>query len=251
MYICRSGFQIIEYVFHARIPLISFNTRISVPKTSSHKQHVRLVKCDLTVYRPFPIVNSSMIRQFVDWDASGTLKRLLMLVKKFAKSQGVGSAVEGFLSSYAWVLLCLHVLMRDGLIPSLELHPDDRNGFQLDFSNLRCERGIAKTPVPFLLHRILTYYSSEFDVMNSVATLRGSGEVCTMNMRICSVCMCMCNAHRSRQVMSKSIWPRNLRWRLSVEVVTTSRLLIHCSLFSDLCTHRTHLSAPTRHIPVI
>lgn len=176
----RSGFRIIEYIFHSRIPLISFQTRISIPKTDvdSTKQHVvRVVKCDLTMYRPFPIVNSSMIRQFVDWDESGTLKRLLMLMKKFAKVQGIGSAADGFLSSYAWVLLSLHVLMLDGMIPSLDLNQSGQGGFQLDYSNLRCVHSINKTAVPILMHRIFSYYSSEFDVMNSVATLRGSGEV--------------------------------------------------------------------------
>ena len=170
----RNGYRITEMVLHARIPVISFDVRVVVPPT---RQKFMWVKCDLTAYRPFPIVNSEMIQQYVEWDTSGHLKQLLMLVKLFAKHQAIGNAGNGYLSSYTWVLLTLHVLIRDGLLPVLEVDTSRKHTFRLCPSQLTVRPSIDEVDVPLLFYRVLMYYTTEYDVLNGVVTLRGHGEV--------------------------------------------------------------------------
>jgi hypothetical protein len=119
-----------------------------------------------------------MIREYIEWDASGHLQRLLLLVKRFVKSRGIADASRGFLSSYAWVLLTLHVLLRQRLIPTMTLNATAK-GFVLDCEGIDSGK-LKGTPVSVLFFRVISYYCGDFDVMRSTATLRGAGEVSSL-----------------------------------------------------------------------
>jgi DNA polymerase sigma len=122
-----------------------------------------------------------MIRAYLQWDPTGTLRQLLLLIKRFAKSRGIADASSGYLSSYAWVLLGLHALLRLRYLPVLtpEFSADGLPvGFLLDPEYVpEGSRRLSATPVSVLFYQVLHYFSAEFDVSRSTATLRGRGEV--------------------------------------------------------------------------
>lgn len=175
-----------KVVLFARVPVIGFTVYVPVPlpppgvqqlpSTPPAKSVVRAVQCDLTRHRHYALLNSSLIRDYLEWDSSGTLRQLLLLVKLFAKRRGLADASCGYLSSYSWVVLSLHVLLRLRLLPVLVLAPETQRGYMLDSSGVDCN-GLRDTPVSVLLLRVLSYFSSELDVARCVATLRGHGEV--------------------------------------------------------------------------
>jgi len=185
----RNGFRILEVVLQARIPLVKFETRIlmtssDVPNThaSKHDKNTlyKSVSCDITPYRRFPVVNSAFLRAYIDWSACtggarNTLKLLLMLVKMFAKHKNIGSAADGYLSSYAWVLMSMHVLLRKGLIPMFQYDVNEEFGFKLLPDSVR--NNIHTMPLCLLFYEVMNYYANEYDCMRHTVTLRGSGEV--------------------------------------------------------------------------
>lgn len=177
---CLSPFNVTEAILHARVPVIRFTSNLLGFRSHSTPA-TRTVNCDLTSYRHNAMCNSAMIRAYLQWDASGKLKQLLLLLKLFAKSHGIADASKGYLSSYAWVLMGLHVMLHHGYLPELVLDPNPATpyGFSLDPKNVitGCQ-GLSDTPVSVLFYQVVSYFSSGgFDVLTSTATLRGSGEV--------------------------------------------------------------------------
>ena len=155
-------------MFHARIPVVRFVAEVTVNRSRSY------IKCDLVPYRVTAVQNSAMIRAYVEWDSSGKLRDLLLVVKRFAKSRGIADASSGFLSSYAWVLFTLHVLLHHGFLPTLSIE-SSQAGFHLNDENVQHDK-LDNTPISVLFFLVLRYFD-EFDIMTSTATLRGFGEV--------------------------------------------------------------------------
>jgi DNA polymerase sigma len=119
----------------------------------------------------------------MSWDDSNTIRKLLLLLKKFTKSQNIHGAADGYLSSYCWVLMTLHVLIREQYIPQFELSSNHDIAKSLNdviifnSHNLSNDK-IKNTSISYLFYRIVTYYSREFNVFSDVVTLRSFGEVC-------------------------------------------------------------------------
>ncbi|KAG0344950.1 hypothetical protein BG004_004059 [Podila humilis] len=61
------------------------------------------IACDLNVQHPLGIANSTMIKQYIDID--DRLSMFLMLLKYFAKCHGILDASQGYLCSYALILM--------------------------------------------------------------------------------------------------------------------------------------------------
>uniref|UniRef100_A0A7S3YR61 Poly(A) RNA polymerase mitochondrial-like central palm domain-containing protein n=1 Tax=Lotharella globosa TaxID=91324 RepID=A0A7S3YR61_9EUKA len=64
------------------------------------------------------VINTSLLRTYAS--LNDKIVSLGRLVKWWAKGQGIGSAADGFLSSYAWILLTIFHVQRIGAIPSLQ-----------------------------------------------------------------------------------------------------------------------------------
>ena len=78
-------------------------------------------ECDIVVNNVLAVHNSNLIRSYWKIDKTNKVRAFLLLVKKFAKNFSLSQAYEGYLSSYAWVVLGLHFLLRFGYVPCLQV----------------------------------------------------------------------------------------------------------------------------------
>jgi TUTase nucleotidyltransferase domain len=83
-------------------------------------------KVDVTVNNVLPLHNTRLLRAYTDADPR--LRELVFLVKHWAKQRAINDAYTGSLSSYAWVLLCIFVAQRSGIVPVLQLRDGDGDG---------------------------------------------------------------------------------------------------------------------------
>jgi len=141
-------------------------------------------------------------------DASGKVLDLALLVKKFAKAHGVSDAKDGYLSSYSWVSLVLHFLLRHEYLPpffgktappppppstssssSQALSPDTTPSPFCEGFNVAYSVPDAGQLPPFYVARLASvslaevawlfcdYLTSRVCVERDCLTLRGRGEV--------------------------------------------------------------------------
>jgi DNA polymerase sigma len=96
----------------ARIPVLKF----TVPSSGT--------KVDITINNELPLHNTRLLKAYADIDPR--VRQLIVLVKYWAKVRNVNNAYHGTLSSYAWVLLCIFVVQRAGIVPVLQLPSEVR-----------------------------------------------------------------------------------------------------------------------------
>ena len=106
----------------------------------------------------------------------------------------INNASEGSVSSYCWVLLCLHLLLRLQLIPNVLRNSTAQTNNAAAAPQWLCEgldvtvEGLDDMPEEYaarlsqwsllrLLLEFFRYYTQEFNVWEHVVTLRGTGEV--------------------------------------------------------------------------
>lgn len=174
-----------DFVPHARVPVANFSdTSINPP-----------VECDVIVNNLLGLHNSRMIKQYLDFDSSGKIRTFLMLVKRFASSNKINVASERTLSSYAWVVMGLHLLLRLGLLPNFQddavlatIPQDKRNvisGVDCTFVvpdasspvAIDARRAIASVSLSQLVVKFFEYYTKTIDITQACITLRNKGEV--------------------------------------------------------------------------
>jgi hypothetical protein len=98
----------------ARIPIVMF------------KDPVSGLECDISMTNPLAIKNTKLLATYARADPR--VRVLAYAIKRWAKARNLNSPSNGTLSSYGWVLLMLHVLMRVRLIPNLQTLPPDWTG---------------------------------------------------------------------------------------------------------------------------
>jgi hypothetical protein len=91
----------------ARIPVLKFK----LPQSST--------KVDITINNELPLHNTRLLKAYADIDPR--VRQLIFLVKHWAKQRYINDAYTGSLSSYAWVLMCVFVAQRAGVVPVLQL----------------------------------------------------------------------------------------------------------------------------------
>jgi hypothetical protein len=91
----------------ARIPVLRFRVGSSGTKV------------DVTINNELPLHNTALLKAYADIDPR--VRQLIALVKHWAKVRSINNAYHGTLSSYAWVLLCIFIVQRAGLVPVLQL----------------------------------------------------------------------------------------------------------------------------------
>lgn len=139
--------------------------------------------------------NTAYISSYLHWDQTNKLRLFLLLVKRFVSNQKIHGAVNGYLSSYSWVMLVFHFLLRLQLIPTMELITNSKInsninniqdtlsfGFILNDNNndnrsIPLFSNLSNISITHLFTLFLYYYTHEIDINSDVITLRGNGEV--------------------------------------------------------------------------
>ena len=195
-------------------------------KFSSQEAAKEPLHFSLTFNSTVPSQATELLSTYASLDRTGKIHDFFFIVKVFAKCHHINDSSAGFLSSFAWVVLALHVLLRYEFLPNIHGDVISRDDEYLDESdtksdaatdtapNWSLENGIFKdfvmnpkqleqryvskiesTSLLEMLDIFFRYYVEVFDPFESVVSLKGRGEV-----------------------MRKSVWRKNAAlWRLSIE----------------------------------
>ncbi|KAH6779808.1 hypothetical protein C2S52_011045 [Perilla frutescens var. hirtella] len=100
--------QNVQALTRARVPVV----KLMDPVTG--------ISCDICVNNVLAVVNTKLLRDYARIDVR--LRQLAFIVKHWAKSRGVNMTYQGTLSSYAYVLMCIHFLQqrRPPILPCLQ-----------------------------------------------------------------------------------------------------------------------------------
>ena len=79
-----------------------------------------VVQVDITVNNILAIVNTKLLRDYAAID--GRLMQLVFVIKLWAKRRQVNDSYRGTLSSYCYVLMCIHLLQQRSppILPCLQ-----------------------------------------------------------------------------------------------------------------------------------
>ncbi|XP_028123986.1 UTP:RNA uridylyltransferase 1-like isoform X2 [Camellia sinensis] len=100
--------QNVQALTRARVPIV----KLMDPVTG--------ISCDICINNLLAVVNTKLLRDYAKIDAR--LRQLAFIVKHWAKSRGVNETYRGTLSSYAYVLMCIHFLQqrKPAILPCLQ-----------------------------------------------------------------------------------------------------------------------------------
>ncbi|KAJ7962259.1 UTP:RNA uridylyltransferase 1-like [Quillaja saponaria] len=100
--------QNVQALTRARVPIV----KLMDPVTG--------ILCDICINNVLAVVNTKLLRDYAQIDER--LRQLTFIVKHWAKSRGVNETYQGTLSSYAYVLMCIHFLQqrRPAILPCLQ-----------------------------------------------------------------------------------------------------------------------------------
>ncbi|KAJ6328507.1 hypothetical protein OIU77_010238 [Salix suchowensis] len=102
------NFQKVQALTRARVPIVKLMEPVSG------------ISCDICLNNVLAVVNTKLLRDYAQIDVR--LRQLAFIVKHWAKSRGVNATYQGTLSSYAYVLMCIHFLQqrRPAILPCLQ-----------------------------------------------------------------------------------------------------------------------------------
>eukprot|EP00249_Psilotum_nudum_P023008 c28723_g1_i1 orf=67-3261(+) len=115
--------QNVQALTHARVPIVKFTD----PGTG--------ISCDICVNNMLAVVNTKLLHDYGQIDCR--LRQLAFMVKHWAKRRQVNETYRGTLSSYAYVLMCIHFLQqrRPAILPCLqEMEPT----YKVTVGNIQC-----------------------------------------------------------------------------------------------------------------
>ncbi len=98
----------VQALTRARVPIV----KLKDPATG--------ISCDICVNNLLAVINTKLLRDYAKIDER--LRQLAFIIKHWAKSRGVNETYQGTLSSYAYVLMCIHFLQqrRPSILPCLQ-----------------------------------------------------------------------------------------------------------------------------------
>ncbi|KAJ6851160.1 UTP:RNA uridylyltransferase 1 isoform X2 [Iris pallida] len=104
----KDNLQNVQALTHARVPIV----KMMDPVTG--------IACDICINNLLAVVNTKLLRDYAQIDER--LRQLAFIVKHWAKSRGVNETYRGTLSSYAYVLMCIHFLQqrKPAILPCLQ-----------------------------------------------------------------------------------------------------------------------------------
>ena len=101
--------QNIKVLDSARVPVVKF----TVPGPNTH--------VDVTINNLLPLRNTALITAYRAIDPR--VRDFIVIVKHWAKARHIADAYLNTLSPYAWVLMCIFIAQKAGLVPVL--HRED------------------------------------------------------------------------------------------------------------------------------
>ncbi|KAL2609363.1 hypothetical protein R1flu_027936 [Riccia fluitans] len=115
--------QNVQALTHARVPIVKFT------ETTTG------ISCDICVNNMLAVVNSKLLHDYSQIDIR--LRQLAFLVKHWAKRRQVNETYRGTLSSYAYVLMCIHFLQqrKPAILPCLQ---EMRPTYRVTVGNIEC-----------------------------------------------------------------------------------------------------------------
>lgn len=166
------------------------------------------IPCMVVLDSQLPVIATRYLAEYMSLDGTGKMRLYFDVIKKFIKSHGICDTSKGFLSTFAWMVLGLHVLLREQLVPNIHAtlvasYSSSANHSTQSIPNLppieqmrrvTTER-FNNVSIVQLLDRFFRYYVEELDLFSAVITLRNQGDL-----------------------LPKVIWKKNpVLWRLSIE----------------------------------
>jgi hypothetical protein len=159
---------------HARMPV----AKMVEPQTG--------VACDVCVNNFLAVYNTRLLRDYASLDPR--LRQLGYVVKHWAKRRSVNEPYTGTLSSYCYILMCIHLLQtrQPAVLPCLQnMSPQT---FSREVEGTRCSyyddvRALQgwgdrnSQPLAQLLHQFFEYWAWEHDYGGAVASVRTGGFV--------------------------------------------------------------------------
>ncbi|KAE7997172.1 hypothetical protein FH972_001828 [Carpinus fangiana] len=160
--------QNVQALTRARVPIV----KLMDPVTG--------ISCDICINNVLAVINTKLLRDYAQIDAR--LRQLAFIVKHWAKSRGVNETYQGTLSSYAYVIMCIHFLQqrRPAILPCLqEMEPtysvtvDDIECAFFDQVGKLCDFGSRnKETIAQLVWAFFNYWAYRHDYANSVISVR-------------------------------------------------------------------------------
>jgi hypothetical protein len=163
------------------------------------------IPCMVILDSQLPNIATRCLAEYISLDGTGKISLFFDIIRKFVKSHGICDSAKGFLSSFAWMVLALHVLLREQLVPNIHtsmmnstigggLAESDSLPPMEHLRRVTTER-FANISIVQLFDRFFRYYVEEFDLFSAVITLRRQGDL-----------------------LPKGIWKKApVLWRLSIE----------------------------------
>ncbi|CAL5340165.1 unnamed protein product [Camellia sinensis] len=118
--------QNVQALTRARVPIV----KLMDPVTG--------ISCDICINNLLAVVNTKLLRDYAKIDAR--LRQLAFIVKHWAKSRGVNETYRGTLSSYAYVLMCIHFLQqrKPAILPCLQVVIGMEITYAVTVDNVEC-----------------------------------------------------------------------------------------------------------------
>ncbi|CAM0957109.1 unnamed protein product [Alopecurus aequalis] len=162
-------------------------TRARVPIVKLMDQDTGL-SCDICVNNLLAVVNTKLLRDYAQIDQR--LRQLAFIVKHWAKSRRVNETYQGTLSSYAYVIMCIHLLQLRRILPCLQemeatcsVTVDDNHCAYFDqVDKLKNYGAHNKETVPSLLWAFFHYWAYQHDYMQDVISIR-TGRIISKHMK--------------------------------------------------------------------
>ncbi|XP_047045487.1 UTP:RNA uridylyltransferase 1-like [Lolium rigidum] len=162
-------------------------TRARVPIVKLMDQDTGL-SCDICVNNLLAVVNTKLLRDYAQIDRR--LRQLAFIVKHWAKSRRVNETYQGTLSSYAYVIMCIHLLQLRGILPCLQemdatcnVTVEDNHCAYFDqVDKLKNYGAHNKESVSSLLWAFFHYWAYQHDYMQDVISIR-TGRIISKHMK--------------------------------------------------------------------
>jgi len=102
------------------------------------------IECDISMQNPLAVLNTDLLRTYSGCDPR--VRKLAYVIKRWVKARKINSPSNGTLSSYGYILMLLHFLQTQGVVPNLQRLPDSEGS--------RCNRPMKHpNETDFILNR--------------------------------------------------------------------------------------------------
>lgn len=166
-----------QVLCHARVPIVKF--------AIMNLHHPSELQCDICVDNTLALENTELLRTYGQCDERARV--LGYVVKHWAKQRGINDASSGTLSSYSYIVLVIHFLQQQHVLPNLQdptlvLHMPEKilMGYDVRFCrNLNLARKslldsttTTTTTPALLLVKFFHYYVHEFNFFQDVVSIK-------------------------------------------------------------------------------